>query len=127
MRLLAARLAQVPLRRAVVEVDGRVVLAGSVGRGVAEVDDVAALAERLDELERSESRLLGLGCSRAAAAGDEHGQKDERGDVPHRVPIGIRSSRGIAAAARAAAEGRRPAPIASSDVSVPQRTTRPPT
>ena len=47
--------------------------------------------------------------------------------VAQRVPIGIRRSRGIAAAARAAADGRRPAPIASSVASVPQRTTRPPT
>ena len=44
-----------------------------------------------------------------------------------RVPIGSRSSRGIAAAARAAREGVRPAAAASSEASVPQRTTLPPT
>ena len=58
-----------------------------------------------------------------------HGASRTRrlGRRPQRTPIGIRRRRGIAAAARAAADGRRPAPIASSEASVPQRTTLPPT
>ena len=75
-RLVPALLAEVPLRRAVFELDDEVVLLRVVCGRVAEVDDEPALLQCLHELDYVGSLALGRRLRSATAAGQR--ERDEK-------------------------------------------------